>query len=66
MYKRQSLPGEIRSRTIIISHIGRVYNILIDMEEKDLKKLLDSPEIVQYDRLDMKVEDYFYLEEGAK
>ena len=63
---KDSLPGEIRSRAIIISHIGRVYNILIDMEEKDLKKLLDSPESVQYDRLEMTVEDYFYLEEGAK
>ncbi|MBM0046610.1 ATP-binding cassette domain-containing protein [Anaerococcus sp. DFU013_CI05] len=63
---KKDLPGEIRSRSVIISHIGRVYNILIDMEEKDLLKLLDSPEIVQYDRLEMKVEDYFYLEEGAK
>lgn len=63
---KDSLPEEIEHRSVIISHIGRVYNILIDADEQSLNKLLNSQQIVQYDRLDMKVEDYFYLEEGAK
>lgn len=27
--------------------------------------ILNTAEVVQYDRLDLKIEDYFYLEEGA-
>lgn len=63
---KDELPEEIKGKSVIISHIGRVYNILINLDDKNLEILLKSPEVVQYDRLEMKVEDYFYMEEGAK
>lgn len=63
---KDELPEEIKEKSVIISHIGRVYNILINLDDKNLEILLKSPEVVQYDRLEMKVEDYFYMEEGAK
>ncbi|WP_297281965.1 ABC transporter ATP-binding protein [uncultured Anaerococcus sp.] len=59
------LSERIKNQSVIISHIGRVYTILIDMDKKDVDELLNTEEIVQYDYLEMKLEDYFYLEEGA-
>ncbi len=60
-----SLPEDIKNKAVVISNIGRVYTVLIEMEKEKLKDLLSSQEIVQYDKLEMKLEDYFYLEEGV-
>lgn len=59
------LPENIENKAVILSHIGRVYTILLDLEEEALMDILNTAEVVQYDRLDLKIEDYFYLEEGA-
>ena len=63
---KDKLPENIKNKSVIISNIGRVYTILIDAKSEFLKELLQDPEIVQYDELEVKVEDYFYLEEGAR
>lgn len=63
---RDKLPEAIADKVIILSNIGRVYVILSDMDETDLHNMLQTPEIVQFDKLAVKVEDYFYLEEGVK
>ena len=62
---KDTLPDNIKNQSVVISHIGRVYTILVDMDKENLDKLLDTDDIVQYDYLDIKLEDYFYLEEGA-
>lgn len=62
---KNELPEEIKQRAVVVSNIARVYTILLDTSEEDLNELLKNPKIVQYDKLEVKVEDYFYLEEGA-
>ena len=62
---KDKLPENIRNKSVIISNIGRVYTILIDTKGEFLDELLADSDIVQYDKLEVKVEDYFYLEEGA-
>lgn len=63
---KESLPAAIANRAVIISNIGRVYTLLVNASDKELIDILNSEEIVQYDKLDVRVEDYFYLEEGAR
>ena len=63
---KDKLPENIKNKSVIISNIGRVYKILIDAKSEFLQELLQDPDIVQYDKLEVKVEDYFYLEEGAR
>ena len=63
---KDKLPEALRNKSVIISNIGRVYTILIKTDENELKNLLNNEKIVQYDRLEVRVEDYFYLEEGAR
>lgn len=63
---KDKLPENIRNKSVIISNIGRVYTILIDAKGEFLDELLADSDIVQYDKLEVKVEDYFYLEEGAR
>ena len=63
---KDKLPELMEDKAIIVSNLGRVYTILIDMASDKLDELLADDQIVQYDRLEVKVEDYFYLEEGAR
>lgn len=63
---KENLPAAIADRAVIISNIGRVYTLLINASDKELIEILNNQEIVQYDKLDVRVEDYFYLEEGAR
>lgn len=63
---KDNLPNEIKEKAIILSNIGRVYTLLIDSNKEDLEKILADENVVQYDNLEIKVEDYFYLEEGAR
>ncbi len=63
---KDTLPDKIKEKVIVLSNIGRVYVVLSKMNETDLHNLLQTPEIVQYDDLAVKVEDYFYLEEGVR
>ena len=63
---KDHLPENIANYSVIISNIGRVYTILIDAKDEQLSVLLSDEQIVQYDKLEVKIEDYFYLEEGAR
>lgn len=63
---KDKLPENIKNKSVIISNFGRVYTVLIDLNNEFLEELLNDAEIVQYDKLEVKVEDYFYLEEGAR
>ena len=63
---KDHLPENIANYSVIISNIGRVYTILIDAKDEELDVLLSDEQIVQYDKLEVKIEDYFYLEEGAR
>lgn len=63
---KDHLPDSIANKSVIISNLGRVYTILIDAKDDKLNVLLSDEQIVQYDKLEVKIEDYFYLEEGAR
>lgn len=63
---RENLPEAIKNISVVISNIGRVYTLLITASDKELIDILNNEEIVQYDKLEVRVEDYFYLEEGAR
>ena len=63
---KDHLPESIANKSVIISNIGRVYSLLIDAKDEELSVLLSDEQIVQYDKLEVKIEDYFYLEEGAR
>lgn len=63
---KDKLPQAIKDKAVVISNIGRVYTLLINLDPTDLHNLMQNPEIVQYDRLEVKIEDHFYLEEGVK
>ena len=63
---KDHLPDSIANKSVIISNLGRVYTILIDAKDEQLSVLLSDEQIVQYDKLEVKIEDYFYLEEGAR
>ena len=63
---KDKIPNEIKESFIILSQIGRVAQILINLEKEKVNLLLDRDDIIQYDFLDPKIEDYFYLEAGGK
>lgn len=63
---KDDLPHSLKNRAVILSNIGRVYTVIIDGEDDEIRKLLNDNQIVQFDNLEMKVEDYFYLEEGVR
>ena len=50
----------------MISTIGRVNVILIKADDQLLSHYLSNDEIVQYDMLNLKIEDYFYMERGGE
>lgn len=62
---KDELPSDIKDKSVIISHIGRVYTILADIDDESLTSLLNKDQVIQYDSLDIRLEDYFYLEEGG-
>ncbi|MDY6065798.1 MAG: ABC transporter ATP-binding protein [Finegoldia sp.] len=63
---KESLPEDIRSRSVIRHQIARVYTILIDIDDREIEKLMDRDEIVLYDELEVLLEDYFYWERGKE
>lgn len=63
---KDKLPKEMEQDAIILSSLGRVYIVLIKDRDQILDSYLSSPEIVQYDILNLKIEDYFYMEAGGK
>ncbi len=63
---KDTLPEEIKNGSYIRSHIGRVYNILIDGSEQEVVEKLAIEEIVQFDILPIQLEDYFFWEKKGE
>lgn len=63
---KDELPNLLIDNSVIVSSIARVKVLLTKADDGLLKEMLKSDDIVQYDFLDLKIEDYFYMEEGGK
>lgn len=63
---KEKLPKELADKAVVISTIGRVNVILIKTDDQLLSHYLSNDEIVQYDMLNLKIEDYFYMEQGGE
>ena len=63
---KEKLPKELADKAVVISTIGRVNIILIKADDQLLSHYLSNDEIVQYDMLNLKIEDYFYMEQGGE
>lgn len=61
---KNELPKELKEVAIIRQQIGRVYTILLK-ETQEWEQLMNSEEIVQYDKLPVHLEDLFYWEQGG-
>lgn len=62
---KEEIPREFLDQTIVVNKIGRVATVLINIDERKLSRFLNRDDVVQYDILNPKVEDYFYLEAGG-
>lgn len=62
---KDEIPREFLDQTIVVNKIGRVATVLINIDESKLSRFLNRDDVVQYDILNPKVEDYFYLEAGG-
>lgn len=63
---KDNLPDDILSQSILRFNLGRVYTVLLGVDNEKVDKLLNRDEIVQYDILPSQVEDNFYWERGNK
>lgn len=63
---KNELPDDILNQSILRFNLGRVYIVLLGMNNDKVEKILDRDEIVQYDILPSQVEDNFYWERGIK
>lgn len=63
---KDQVPDNLDRRMILVNKIGRVATILVNQSEKEVKEILNREDIVQYDILTPKIEDYFYLERGRE
>lgn len=63
---KKDFPEDIREMAVVRYAIARVYTILLDKDEREIERLMKRDEIVQYDELDLKLEDYFYWERGRE
>lgn len=63
---KDQVPDNLDRRMILVNRIGRVATILVNQSEKEVEEILNRKDIVQYDILTPKIEDYFYLERGRE
>ena len=63
---KDKLPQALADNSVLVSSLGRVKVILIKADDKVLSEYLSDDGIVQYDMLDLKIEDYFYMEAGGE
>lgn len=63
---KDKLPKDLIDNSVLVSSLGRVNIILINASEDLLDHMLANDEIVQYDILNLKIEDYFYMEQGGE
>ncbi|WP_105301809.1 ABC transporter ATP-binding protein [Anaerococcus marasmi] len=63
---KDQVPDNLDRGMILVNKIGRVATILVNQSEKEVEEILNRKDIVQYDILTPKIEDYFYLERGRE
>ena len=63
---KDQVPESLDRRMILVNKIGRVATILVNASEKEVEEVLKREDLVQYDILNPKIEDYFYLERGQE
>lgn len=63
---KDQVPDNLDRRMILVNKIGRVATILVNESEKEVEEILKRGDLVQYDILTPKIEDYFYLERGRE
>ncbi len=63
---KDQVPESLDRRMILVNKIGRVATILVNASEKEVEEILKREDLVQYDILNPKIEDYFYLERGQE
>lgn len=63
---KDQVPDKLDRRMILVNKIGRVATILVNASEKEVEEILKREDLVQYDILTPKIEDYFYLERGQE
>ena len=63
---KDKLPKALEENSVLVSSLGRVNVLLINADEKLLSQYLSDDQIVQYDILGLKIEDYFYMEAGGR
>ncbi len=63
---KDQVPESLARRMILVNKIGRVATILVNASEKEVEEILKREDLVQYDILNPKIEDYFYLERGQE
>lgn len=63
---KDQVPDNLDRRMILVNKIGRVATILVNQSEKEVEEILKREDLVQYDILTPKIEDYFYLERGRE
>ena len=63
---KDEISNDFRKKVIVVSEIGRVATILVSASDDRLEDLLNRDDIIQYDILTPKIEDYFYLEKGGE
>lgn len=63
---KDQVPDNLDRRMILVNKIGRVATILVNTSKEELEEILDRDDIIQYDILNPKIEDYFYLERGRE
>lgn len=63
---KDKLPDDVLNKSILRFNLGRVYIVLLGMNNDKVNEVLNRDEIVQYDILPSQVEDNFYWERGNK
>ncbi len=63
---KDQVPDNLDRRMILVNKIGRVATILVNQSKEEVEEILKGEDLVQYDILTPKIEDYFYLERGQE
>lgn len=63
---KDSFPKDLENSLVLRQNIGRVYTVIGKGSADSWRERLDREEIVQYDFLSLKLEDFFYYERGVE
>lgn len=63
---KDALPASLQRKSVEVFQMGRVHTLLLEGPLSSVLAEINGPEIVQYDILPVKLEDYFYWEQGKE